>query len=134
MNDREISQVTGLAHSRVKEIRLGFDEGTDWVRAGKESTWTDQGIARLQEFLNLAEKIAAPEKKPPAETTLHVAKIPMNPKILLCSIEKNGPPTLRLRVRSTVNFRVGMEVDRCRHEGGDVYTMGRNCPRYPGRW
>jgi hypothetical protein len=85
---------------------------------------------------------AIPEKKPSAaraREVLVVVAVPKNPHspVILARLKTGEVPKpgheLRVRVRHTLNFRAGMEMN-CVHDQGAVWDLIGNCPRWPGRW
>jgi hypothetical protein len=79
--------------------------------------------------------------EPPAEIeSLRVVKADLKNRrlILACSAEDDllqPKRPLRVRVRSQVNFRPGMEIPARRVAGyADLYDLTRPCPRKKGKW
>jgi len=85
-------------------------------------------------------KTAAPAPANAGTTNLLVVRTCVNPHIILCCAEEDDwlrpkKALVRVRVRSSANFRPGMPVPAIRVAGyTDLYDLGRACPKKPGRW
>ncbi len=67
--------------------------------------------------------------------TLKVAKITKNRLILLAEHpDGTERPPVRLRVKDTGLFTIGMDVPGCRHVEEDLYEYAGRQPRSRGRW
>ena len=62
--------------------------------------------------------------------TLVCAKLPRNRRIILA---RHSGALVRVRVKDSQNFRIGMELP-ARHVRDDLWQLEGKCPRYPGRF
>lgn len=115
--------------------------GGDWARIKRRIHYTIPGARKTAfDFLGLTEALVPWLALKPVEPPTHVFKVYSvrvpNPHILLATsgLAPSGAPVLvRVRVKSKINFRPGMEV-RCKHAAADLYELAGHCPRSPGKY
>lgn len=148
-SEEALHQATGIAQKKLLKTRMKkLTKGADWdYHAGNAVMYSKNGVARLLEALGLRDNVhldkladdtqapppeapAAP-KKPALEAT--VRRLVLNPHLLLANLEDGTE--IRVRVRSSANFKPHMRIPvELRPGGGDVYTLTRKEPRFPGKW
>lgn len=136
--EREWAETVGLtAEGAARLRRENLREGHGFIRSGNRILLTAEGVASLSALLALGKNPAAPSEPQGAALAHHVLwveRLTQNPRIVFCLTKKSGGERVRLKVRDSKNFRPGMEVTRCVHLGGDVFSLDGNCPRFPGRF
>jgi hypothetical protein len=159
--DGDVTEVTlaealGLSRADLKSLRKRLlAHGEDWYcHRGQPLRITESGRAKLAAHLEKkrgpiaegrAERHGA-DQEPDDELeravrdieaqwvyeTLRVTAVTRNPGILL-AVTPAGDE-VRCQVRSNVNFRAGMTVEKCRRDGPTLYTYQGRLPRRKGRW
>ena len=130
---KEAAEQVGISMSDLRKIRAEkLTEGLHWVAVGNGQHLTQDGVQALSALLTLqVEETAglAQPAQPRQAITLHVRRLVRNPRLLMCSVEKDGPPDVRLKVRDASRFRPGMVLDSCFHDHDDVFTFEGKMPR-----
>lgn len=148
ISEHDLARELGVSRDLVRKARRSLD--IPLQMDGKTAVLPDTEAERVRSHLGAppTEKDApclcgasalapvvtdsAPAAPPPGQevVTLRVHRIVQNPHIILAT---DGLCILRVRVRSSANFIVGMEIPARRIQG-DLYELARPCPRARGRW
>ena len=150
----------GIGREEQQTLRRAhLTEGRDW-RLSKKRLWLAQSgvdtLVRLKALPAAAarpdaqtanagagEAIAEDSRKSAATKSpaaLLFVRATRNPHIIECCLMGDDwlrpkKPLVRVRVRSGVNFRRGMELPAVLVAGyTDLYDLGRACPKKPGKW
>lgn len=137
----------GLSIPVLRKLRREhLIEGEDWRIEGRFVVYTLSGRDRMSKLLENELQshdpdggkgpieIAMPEPAGEVERAdLWLIKTVRNPRIVLAALTPGGEPDQRVRVRSSANFLPGMVLP-CLREAENLWTLGRACPRWRGKW
>lgn len=139
--ESEAAELSGLplkkfAAARVRHLK----QGIHWDLDGSQVAYCPEGLLAVIEqitgkntggelVLKFAQKTTAPAEKLSAKVT----RIYPNPHLLEARLEDTGE-LIRVRCRTTKNFRIGMELPVQTSGMAGIYDLARRLPRYGGRW
>lgn len=152
MLEAAFCEVLGVHRDRLRGIRSGLVEGTHWQKRGRAIVWLSEGQAEARRRVleavggEMASEIPRVEAvlEPAGEKMrtvgrLKVVRRVLNPRIVMASPlgdlmgDGRGAAIVRVRVRSSANFVVGM-VLQAQQVKGDLWELCGRCPRWRGRW
>lgn len=152
--ESELAELLGVAQDVLKAQRkaLLLTRGADWDLVKNAVTYTEAAAKKILAALQAgsppaepaavdpatigepAEPPALPEKAAPAIVDALCAKLPRNRRIIIARLGAGREaPLVRVRVKDSSNFRVGMEL-KARHLAADLYELEGKAPRFPGKF
>lgn len=132
----ELAERLGVSREVVRRVRQELREGEHWVQEHRFVELTPDGVEAVREALRARKETPPRMERPEGEARvieeLRVTRIfPRNPRIL--EAETAAGARVRVRVRSNVNFILGMAIP-CREMKSGLWCLTRACPRFKGRW
>lgn len=128
----DVAERLGMPLEELRELRKGMKEGAEWKRLGAGVVYLPRGVTALLGLLQLEE---LPPKKKGGPVCLWVRRLVRNPRILLAVAEpeevraRDGVAELRVRVRDSRHYAIGMALEPCRHLEADLYAYEGRAPR-----
>ena len=132
MKEKELCITLGLSRNQMRELRMQYEEGTDWLSVPSkrpknlwEVKWTDTGVEKLRDVIGVKE---AEVLVPPTTYKAIVVSRFQNPRML--QVEMNGAKH-NVLCRDNTKFKAGMPV--WLKWDGARWVVSRH-PRFDGRY
>lgn len=141
MKETALAEFIGVSRNQLRDIRKSQPdmEGKYWEKDGRDITWLPDGLyaacsvlgvdeSLLRDILEPASAEAAESAK--KEVRVAVTRFTRNHQIMMAEHEGQE---IRVRVNSSRNFLIGMEIPVA-HVQEDLWELIGRCPRARGRW